>query len=124
MSGASRDLREAEAAEWVDEQCPEVGSWPHDSYRGLVDELAEEGVDEESRRYIAAFHAHELAERRSAVDITRARQKLAHAEAKASKAREDLYQAVRVGYAAGIRKSHLHKLSGLSRPTVDRAVDA
>ena len=53
-------------------------------------------------------------------DLTTAARELEALEAAASSARQRLYATIRAAHAAGVRKTHIARATGVSRVTIDR----
>ena len=117
-----------DAAEWLGQRYPDSDTWKN---RGdLIATLAEilnDGWDDDTLASLDGAVAESrwdmrLAEAIRALESARDAHH-AHLVA-AEKTKEELYRVIRDAYAAGLEKIQIHRLSGVSRPTVDKIVSA
>lgn len=117
-----------DAAEWLGQRYPDSDTWKNrDDLIATLAEILNDGWDDDTLASLDGAVAESrwdmrIAEAIRALESARAAHH-AHLVA-AEKTKEELYRVIRDAYAAGLEKIQIHRLSGVSRPTVDKIVSA
>lgn len=117
-----------DAAEWLGQRYPDSDTWKNrDDLIATLSEILNDGWDDDTLASLDGAVAESrwdmrIAEAIRALESARAAHH-AHLVA-AEKTKEELYRVIRDAYAAGLEKIQIHRLSGVSRPTVDKIVSA